>query len=88
MGEANRVVQRKAAWTLNKAIVQIAENHIILDITLYGLRAKVNVNDVVIENHPGELDLLAKLLKEKFPESPLIKMDFSKYQISEEKLVE
>jgi sugar-specific transcriptional regulator TrmB len=88
MGEANREVQRKAAWTLNKAIVQIAENHIILDITLYGLRAKVDVNEVVIENHPGELDLLAKLLKEKFPESPLIKMDFSKYQISEEKLVE
>jgi sugar-specific transcriptional regulator TrmB len=88
MGEANPVVQRKAAWTLNKAIVQIAENHIVLDITLYGLRAKVDVSDAAIEAHPGEFDLLGKLLKEKFPDNPLINLDFSKYQFSEENLVE
>ncbi len=87
MGEANRVVQRKAAWTLNKAIVQIAENHIVLDITLFGLRAKVDVRDAVIETHPGELDLLGKILKEKFPDNPLIELDFSKYHISGENLI-
>jgi hypothetical protein len=80
MGEANRTIQRKAAWTMNKAIVQIAENHIVLDITLYGIRAGMDVSDVVIETHPGEFELLSKLLQEKFPERPLLDLDFSKPQ--------
>lgn len=78
MGEANRVVQRKAAWTLNKAIVQIAENHIVLDITLLGIRAGVDVSEAVIETHPGEFELLHRLLKEKFPETAILDLDFSK----------
>jgi len=80
MGEANRTNQRKAAWTMNKAIVQIAENHIVLDITLYGIRAGVDVSHVVIETHPGEFELLSKMLQEKFPERPLLDLDFSKQQ--------
>jgi sugar-specific transcriptional regulator TrmB len=80
MGEANQAVQRKAAWTMNKAIVQIAENHIVLDITLYGIRAGLDVSNVVIETHSGEFNLLSKLLQEKFPERPLLDLDFSKHQ--------
>ncbi len=77
MGEANRKAQRKAAWTRNKAIVQIAANHIVLDITLFGIRAGTDVSDAVFEMHPGELELLGRLLKQKFPENPLINLDFS-----------
>jgi sugar-specific transcriptional regulator TrmB len=80
MGEANQAVQRKAAWTMNKAIVQIAENHIVLDITLYGIRVGLDVSDVVIETHQGEFELLKKMLQEKFPERPLLDLDFSKQQ--------
>lgn len=73
MGEANRHYPRKVAWTHNKAIVMIAANHIVLDITLYGLRAGVDVSDVVIESHPGELELLGNLLREKFSLRPVLK---------------
>ncbi len=70
MGEVNKRYPRKAAWTYNRAIVMIAINHIVLDLTLYGLRLGVDVSDVVIESHPGELELLGRLLKEKFPDNP------------------
>jgi sugar-specific transcriptional regulator TrmB len=76
MGEANRQYPRKVAWTQNKAIVMIAANHIVLDITLYGLRAGVDISEVVIENHPGELELIGRLLKERFPDNPAINLDF------------
>lgn len=78
MGEANRQVQRKAAWTKNKAITGIAANHIVLDITLFGIRAGVDVSNAVIEMHPGELDLLGRLLRERYPNNPLINLDFSR----------
>jgi sugar-specific transcriptional regulator TrmB len=87
MGEVNKVVEKRVAWTLNKAIVQIAENYIILDITLFGIRAGVDVRDAVIETHPGELGLLDKLLKERFPHNPVINLDFSQYQIKEKNYV-
>ena len=77
MGEANRKTQRKAAWTRNKAIVQIAANHIVLDITLFGIRAGMDVSKAVFEMHPGELELLGRLLRQKFPDNPLINLDFS-----------
>lgn len=78
MGEANRQIQQKSAWTKNKAIIGIAANHTILDITLYGIRAGVDVRGAAIEMHPGELELLGRLLNEKFPDNPLINLDFSK----------
>jgi len=81
MGEVNRVMEKKAAWTMNRAIVQIAENYIILDITLFGIRAAVDVREAVIEAHPGELALLDKLLKEKFPDNPLLDLDFSSRKV-------
>lgn len=77
MGEANRQVQRKAAWTKNKAIIAIAANHIVLDITLFGIRSCIDVSEAVIEMHPGEFELLGRLLREKFPDNPLINLDFS-----------
>ena len=87
MGEVNKIIDKKVAWTLNKAIVQIAENYIILDITLYGIRAAVDVRDAVIETHPGELALLDKMLKERFPQNPLINLDFSQYHIKEKNII-
>ncbi len=77
MGEANRRMQCKTAWTKNKAIVQIAANHIVLDITLFGIRTGTDVRDAVLEMHPGELELLGRLLREKFPDNPLINLDYS-----------
>jgi len=80
MGEANKKYSRKAAWTHNRAIVEIAANHIVLDITLYGLRAGVDVSSAVIENHPGELKVLGKLLKEKFTDNPFLNLNFSQLE--------
>ncbi len=77
MGEANRLMQCKTAWTRNKAIVQIAANHIVLDITLFGIRTGTDVRDAVLEMHPGELELLGQLLREKYPDNPLINLDYS-----------
>ena len=78
MGEANDQVPKKAAWTFNDAIIGIAANHIILDITLYGLRAGVDVSDAVIETQPGEWEVVGKLLEEKFPDNPWLNLDFSR----------
>jgi sugar-specific transcriptional regulator TrmB len=86
MGEVNLEIEKRVAWTMNKAIVQIAENYINLDITLYGIRAGVDVRDAVIEAHPGEYALLDKLLKEKFPENPILNLDFSMYHIQEKSI--
>lgn len=77
MGEANKDFPRKVAWTHNKAIVMIAANHIVLDISLFGLRMGVDVGDAVIESHPGELELLGRLLREKYPGNPMFSEDFS-----------
>ncbi len=44
MGEADDRYSKKTAWTDNKAIVDIATNHIILDITLYGIRMREDVS--------------------------------------------
>ncbi|MFZ0388820.1 MAG: TrmB family transcriptional regulator sugar-binding domain-containing protein, partial [Calditrichia bacterium] len=80
MGEANRHIQKKTAWTKNTAIVNIAMNHMVLDITLFGLRTGVDVSQAVIELHPGEFELLDRLLREKYPGNPLIHLDFSRME--------
>lgn len=67
MGEANKELPKKAAWTENTAIVSIALNHIVLDITLFGLRFNKDVSDAVIEMKPGELEFLGDLLRKKYP---------------------
>jgi len=86
MGEVNRLVEKKAAWTMNKAIVQIAQDYIILDITLFGIRACVDVREAAIERKPGDLSILDKILKDKFPGNPVLNMDFSQYSIKENNL--
>jgi len=48
MGEADDKYTKKTAWTDNKAIVDIATNHMILDITLFGFRKHQDVGDTVI----------------------------------------
>ncbi len=47
MGEADYRYHKKTVWTRNTAIVDIATNHIILDITLYGIRKNIDVSDTV-----------------------------------------
>lgn len=83
MGEANKQFPRQVAWTYNKAIVMIAANHIVLDITLYGQRLDIDIRDAVIETHPGELELLGRLLQEKYPDNPKLSLNFTTHAIKE-----
>jgi sugar-specific transcriptional regulator TrmB len=76
MGEADSKLPKKTAWTTNKAIVDIATNHIILDITLYSLRFKININDAVITMQSSHSDELGKLLHEKYPENPMLEFQY------------
>ncbi len=65
MGEADKYHPQKVAWTRNRALIAIALNHIVLDMTVYGQRFGVNIDDCVVEMKPGELEYLGKLLTEK-----------------------
>lgn len=62
MGEADDKHNKKTAWTDNRAIVDIATNHMILDITLFGLRKKVDVGDTVTAMENSGFENLGKLL--------------------------
>jgi len=75
MGEADEQLPKKTAWTTNRAIVDIATNHIILDITLYGLRLSVDVNSAVRTMQNGESDYLAELLHHKYPNNPFMNLE-------------
>lgn len=75
MGEADDQMPKKTAWTTNRAIVDIATNHIILDITLYGLRLSVDVNSAVRTMQNGESDYLAELLHNNFPNNPFMNLE-------------
>lgn len=46
MGSTLEVPDGKAIWTKNKAITEIATNHIVLDITLAGQRLNIDVNAI------------------------------------------
>ncbi len=63
MGEADDRYTKKTAWTDNKAIVDIATNHIILDITLYGIRMKEDVSHSVVAMQKGAFENLDKLIE-------------------------
>jgi sugar-specific transcriptional regulator TrmB len=67
MGDAEHEQHTNIAWTRNKAIVNIGSNHIVLDLTIFGQRFGVNIDDCVIEMKPGEFEHLGKLLSEKYP---------------------
>jgi HTH-type transcriptional regulator, sugar sensing transcriptional regulator len=62
MGESDLRFTPSGAWTDNPAIVSIALNYIILDITLYGQRKKTDVSHSVTEMMNGHLNGLEKLL--------------------------
>ena len=65
MGEADDKHNKKTAWTDNKAIVDIATNHMILDITLFGMRKNVNVGDTVTAMESSGFENLGKLINGK-----------------------
>jgi len=68
MGEADKLQKKKTVWTFNRALIDIALNHMILDITIYGIRLKKNVSHDVAALQNGETDYLDKLLHEKYPD--------------------
>ncbi len=63
MGDAENRYSRKTAWTNNTAIVDIATNHIILDITLFGLRMNLDVSESVNSMQKNGFENLGDLLK-------------------------
>ncbi len=64
MGEADNRISKKTAWTGNTAIVDIATNHIILDITLFGMRQSVDVGNTVSSMQKDNFNNLDELLKQ------------------------
>ena len=65
MGEADHRQPKSVVWTHNSAIITIALNHIVLDITLFGQRYQIPVDDTVNEMMNGIGGDLDKLLEEK-----------------------
>ncbi len=63
MGEADDKYTKKTAWTDNKAIVDIATNHIILDITLYGIRMQEDVSRSVTAMQKEGFENLDRLIE-------------------------
>jgi sugar-specific transcriptional regulator TrmB len=68
MGEADHRFHKKTAWTRNTAIVDIATNHLILDITLYGIRKKIDVGHTVTSMQKGDYENLSELLEHNLPD--------------------
>jgi len=67
MGDADRMQKKKTVWTSNRALIGVALNHIIMDITLFGNRLNQPVEDAVVQMQNGETDYLDHLLKGKYP---------------------
>jgi HTH-type transcriptional regulator, sugar sensing transcriptional regulator len=68
MGDSDRLRKKKTVWTSNPSLIDVAINHIIMDITLYGNRLNQSVDDTIIRMQNGETDYLGKLLKSKYPQ--------------------
>lgn len=66
MGPANMDEEEQAIWTQNKAVLTIAINYIILDITLFGQRKKKDVSDTVVKLMTEKVDNLDELIEESF----------------------
>jgi HTH-type transcriptional regulator, sugar sensing transcriptional regulator len=62
LGGVENLPTNKVAWTKNSAIVSIALNYIILDLTLLGQRFKLNVSSVLAEMLEGDIRVLDDLL--------------------------
>lgn len=64
MGSANSEEQQQAIWTQNSAVVTIAVNYIILDITLYSQRNNLDVSETVMKLMTEKVDHLDQLIEE------------------------
>ncbi|HCK99154.1 MAG TPA: hypothetical protein DHW42_03500 [Candidatus Marinimicrobia bacterium] len=64
MGSANMDKEQQVIWTQNRAVLTIALNYIILDITLYGQRKKMDVSDAVMRLMTEKVDHLDQLIEE------------------------
>ena len=62
MGPANKDKEEQMIWTQNKAVLNIACNYIILDITLFGQRMKQDISDAVMKIMKEPIDHLDELL--------------------------
>jgi len=67
MGDADKMQKKKTVCTSNRGLIDVATNHIIMDITLYGNRLNQPVAATIIRMQNGETDYLGKLLKSKYP---------------------
>lgn len=65
MGEADIGGSKSVVWTHNPAIVTIALNHIVLDITLFGRRFDVPIEDTANRMMNGGGEELDRMLAEK-----------------------
>jgi len=63
MGPANRNDKEQAIWTQNNAVITIAVNYIILDITLFGQRSHVDVSDTTVKLMTRRVDHLDHLIE-------------------------
>ncbi len=64
LGGVEMLPTNKVAWTRNSAIVAIALNYIILDLTLFGQRYKIEMDPVISEMLQGDIHNLDDLLTE------------------------
>jgi sugar-specific transcriptional regulator TrmB len=67
MGDADKLQKKKTVWTSNRGLIEVATNHIIMDITLYGNRLNQAVDGTIIKMQNGETEYLGKLLKNRYP---------------------
>lgn len=64
LGGVEKLPTNKVAWTRNSAIVAIALNYIILDLTLFGQRYEMDMGEVIKEMLQGDIHNLDDLLSE------------------------
>jgi sugar-specific transcriptional regulator TrmB len=64
LGGVEKLPTNKVAWTRNSAIVGIALNYIILDLTLFGQRYEIDMGGVIMEMLQGDIHNLDDLLSE------------------------
>jgi len=64
LGGVEMLPTNKVAWTRNPAIVSIALNYIILDLTLFGQRFGQNLSPVISDMLEGDIHVLDELLDE------------------------
>jgi len=64
MGPANKNEDEQAIWTQNEAVLKIAINYVVLDITLFGQRMGVDTSGTVLKIMPERVDDLDKMIEQ------------------------